>query len=317
MRDYLQLPHIKTDTGYTLYNRCLFFVQSRTPYLFLQYTFLHLPYQILHSLKLITLLLMKTIPQLRTVNVTRYITPLREGGSLPALAEADDDFKYVLKFKGAGHGVKALIAELIGGEITRALGLQIPELVFANLDEAFGRTEADEEIQDLLQNSQGLNLALHFLSGALTFDPIVTTLDSKLASQIVWLDAYITNVDRTSKNTNLLIWHKELWIIDNGAAFYFHHAWTDWENHAKSPFKLIKDHVLLAQASELDLVDREFREILSEQKLTDIVNLIPEEWLQWEDTEDSAEKIRNTYLQFLITRLANSSIFIKEAKDAR
>lgn len=260
---------------------------------------------------------MKSIPQLRTVNVTRYITPLREGGSLPALAEADDDFKYVLKFKGAGHGIKAVIAELLGGEIARVLGLQLPEIVFANLDEAFGRTEADEEIQDLLHNSQGLNLALHFLSGALTFDPIVTTVAPKLASQIVWLDAYITNVDRTSKNTNMLMWHKELWLIDHGAAFYFHHAWTDWENHAKSPFKLIKDHVLLPQASELALVDIEFRQILTEEILIDIVNLIPSEWLEWEDTEDTPEQIRNTYLQFLITRLSNSSIFLKEAQHAR
>jgi len=260
---------------------------------------------------------MRTIPQLRNINVTRYITPLREGGSLPALAEADDDFKYVLKFKGAGHGIKALIAELLGGEIARVLGLQLPELVFANLDEAFGRTEADEEIQDLLHNSQGLNLALHFLSGALTFDPIVTTVNPKLASQIVWLDAYITNVDRTSKNTNMLIWHKELWLIDHGAAFYFHHAWADWENHAKSPFKLIKDHVLIAQASELQIVDLEFRQILTEEALTAIVNLIPSEWLEWEDTDDTPEQIRNIYLQFLITRLASSSIFLKEAQHAR
>ena len=169
---------------------------------------------------------MKNNFDLRTVNVMRYITPLREGGSLPALAEADDDFKYVLKFRGAGHGVKALIAELVGGQIAKALKLQLPELVFANLDEAFGRTEADEEIQDLLQGSQGLNLALHFLSGAITFDPVVTTVDAKLASQIVWLDAYITNVDRTFKNTNMLIWHKELWLIDHGACLYFHHSWN-------------------------------------------------------------------------------------------
>ncbi|MFA7446759.1 MAG: HipA family kinase, partial [Flavobacteriaceae bacterium] len=147
---------------------------------------------------------------LRTVTVTRYITPLREGGSLPALADADDGFKYVLKFRGAGHGVKALIAELLGGEIARTLGLNVPELVFANLDEAFGRTEGDEEIQDLLQNSKGLNLAMHFLSGALSFDASVNVCDELLASKIVWLDAFITNVDRTFRNTNTLLWHKEL-----------------------------------------------------------------------------------------------------------
>ena len=148
---------------------------------------------------------------LRTANVTRYILPLREGGSLPALAEADDEFKYVVKFRGAGHGTKALIAELIGGEIARTLGFRVPEIVFLNLDEAFGRTEADEEIQDLLQWSRGLNLGLHFLSGALTFDPVVHKVDGKTASQIVWLDALLTNVDRTIKNTNMLMWHKELW----------------------------------------------------------------------------------------------------------
>ncbi len=197
---------------------------------------------------------------LRTVNVTRYITPLREGGSLPALVDADDDFKYVLKFKGNGHGPKALIAELIGGEIARCLVLQIPELVFANLDEAFGRTEADEEIQDLLQGSKGLNLALHFLSGAITFDPVVTVVEPKLASQIVWLDGFITNVDRTFKNTNMLIWNKQLWLIDHGACLYFHHSWTNWETNAKSSFALIKDHVLLPQATLLEEVNTEFKQ---------------------------------------------------------
>ena len=152
---------------------------------------------------------------LRTANVTRYILPLREGGSLPALAEADDEFKYVVKFRGAGHGTKALIAELIGGEIARALGFRVPEIVFLHLDEAFGRTEADEEIQDLLQWSRGLNIGLHFLSGALTFDPIAHSVDGKTASQVVWLDALLTNVDRTIKNTNMLMWHKELWLIDH------------------------------------------------------------------------------------------------------
>jgi hypothetical protein len=260
---------------------------------------------------------MENKPHLRTVNVTRYITPLREGGSLPALAEADDDFKYVLKFKGAGHGVKALIAELIGGEVARVLKFKMPELVFANLDEAFGRTEADEEIQDLLQGSQGLNLALHYLSGAINYDPVVTVVDDKLASQIVWLDAFITNVDRTFRNTNMLVWHKELWLIDHGACLYFHHSWTNWEKHAQSPFALIKDHVLLPKASALKEVDSEFKAILSTTVLQSIVNLIPQEWLVWEDSDDTPEMIREVYLQFLLMRLNHSEIFINEAQNAR
>jgi len=260
---------------------------------------------------------MKTNFNLRTVNVTRYITPLREGGSLPALAEADDDFKYVLKFRGAGHGVKALIAELVGGEIARALGMKMPELVFANLDEAFGRTEADEEIQDLLQGSQGMNLAMHFLSGAINFDPVVTVVDPVLASQIVWLDAYITNVDRTFRNTNMLIWHKELWLIDHGASLYFHHSWTNWEKHAQSPFALIKDHVLLPQASALVETDLAFKELLTPEILQEIVNLIPEGWLQWEDVDATPAELQSVYLQFLLTRLNHSEIFIKEAQNAR
>src|SRR6187402_2740708 len=260
---------------------------------------------------------MKNNFDLRTVNVTRYITPLREGGSLPALAEADDDFKYVLKFRGAGHGVKALIAELVGGQIAKALKLQLPELVFANLDEAFGRTEADEEIQDLLQGSQGLNLALHFLSGAINFDPVVTEVDAGLASKIVWLDAFITNVDRTFKNTNLLIWKKELWLIDHGAAFYFHHSWDNWKANAVSPFALIKDHVLLPKATRLDEVNTEFTAKLNDTILKEIVNQIPEDWLQWEDGAITPDEIKEVYFQFLSIRLANAKIFLKQAQDAR
>src|ERR1700722_546500 len=181
-------------------------------------------------------------PQVRTVNVTRYVTPLREGGSLPAIAEADDGFLYVLKFRGAGQGAKALIAELIGGTIARILGLKVPEIVFANLDEAFGRTEPDEEIQDLLKASVGLNLALHYLTGAITFDPTIIKLDHKLASQIVWLDCLLTNVDRTARNTNMLTWHKELWLIDHGASLYFHHSWDNWRGKAIQPFVQVKEH---------------------------------------------------------------------------
>lgn len=254
---------------------------------------------------------------LRTVNVTRYITPLREGGSLPALAEADDDFKYVLKFRGAGHGVKALIAEFLGGQIAKFLDLPIPELVFANLDEAFGRTEADEEIQDLLQFSQGLNLGLHYLSGAITYDAANNDCDAELASKIVWLDAFITNVDRTFKNTNLLIWKKELWLIDHGASFYFHHSWDNWEATAVTPFALIKDHVLLPKASELDKVHAEFISKLTPEILREIVNQIPDDWLQWEDRELTSSEIKEVYFQFLSIRLANADIFLKQAQDAR
>ncbi|MGI4022636.1 MAG: HipA family kinase [Janthinobacterium lividum] len=256
-------------------------------------------------------------PQLRTVNVIRYVTPLREGGSLPAIAEADDEFLYVLKFRGAGQGVKALIAELIGGEIARSLGLKIPELVFASLDPAFGRTEADEEIQDLLKFSVGLNLALHYLSGAITFDPAVTVIDPKLASQIVWLDCLITNVDRTPRNTNMLIWHKELWLIDHGAALYFHHSWDNWQEQAQRPFVQIKDHVLLPWATELDLVDAEFRAILTEERIQSIISLIPDEWLDDESTTDTAAERRQVYARFLTLRIAASEIFVKEAQHAR
>lgn len=254
--------------------------------------------------------------QLRTVNVVRYVTPLREGGSLPAIAEADDGFLYVLKFRGAGQGVKALIAELVGGEIARLLGLKMPELVFAMLDPAFGRTEADEEIQDLLKFSVGLNLALHYLSGAITFDPTVTTIDPKLASQIVWLDCLLTNVDRTVRNTNMLVWHKELWLIDHGAALYFHHSWDNWKEQATRPFVQVKDHVLLPFATELDLVDAEFRSVLTLEKIQAIVSLIPDEWLDIETDTTSAEEIRQVYIQFLMLRIANSEIFVKEAQHA-
>lgn len=253
---------------------------------------------------------------LRTVTVMRYILPLREGGSLPALAEADDDFKYVLKFRGAGHGVKMLISELIGGQIAQALGLNIPEQVFAHLDVDFGRSEADEEIQDLLKFSEGLNFGLHFLSGTIAYEPSMK-IDPLLASKIVWLDAFITNIDRTFKNTNLLWWNKELWVIDNGASFYFHHSWQNFDTAAKTPFKYVEDHVLLPQASKLDEADVFCKQILNEDVFRAIVNLIPEEWLQWEDVEETPKEIRDVYFNFLKTRLENSEIFLNEAKNAR
>ena len=254
---------------------------------------------------------------MRTVRVVRYVTPLREGGSLPAIAEADDGFLYVLKFRGAGQGVKALVAELIGGEIARTLGLKIPELVFATLDSAFGRTEPDEEIQDLLKASTGLNLGLHYLQGAITFDPVVNFVDPTLASTIVWMDCLLTNVDRTARNTNMLIWNKELWLIDHGASLYFHHSWQQWEEQAKKPFAMVKDHVLLPFASEMEKVNASILKLLTPEKIRNIVNLLPDDWLQTWSSGEPAQQIRDVYYNFLTTRLASSEIFVKEAQHAR
>lgn len=258
-----------------------------------------------------------TIDELRRVKVMRYITPLREGGSLPALVEADDGFKYVLKFKGAGHGVKALIAELIGGEVAKSLGLKVPELVFADLDQDFGRTEGDEEIQDLLKWSTGLNLGLHYLSGAVNYDPAVMKVDPITASKIVWLDAFLTNIDRTFRNTNMLMWHRELWLIDHGASLYFHHSWENWEEKSKIPFTLIKDHVLLPRASRLEEMNEELKKQLTHEIIRQITNLIPLDWLAWEETEEEPEKIRKIYTDFLTLRLQYADRFTKEAQDAR
>ena len=254
--------------------------------------------------------------QLRQIHVTRYLTPLREGGSMPAIAEGDDDFLYVLKFRGAGQGTKALIAELLGGEIARKLGFKVPELVFAQVDAAFGRTEPDEEIQDLLKFSEGLNIALHYLSGAITFDPVVNKIDALLASQVVWLDSFLMNMDRTPKNTNMLVWHNELWLIDHGASFYFHHSWNNWNAQASAPFTLIKDHVLLPYASALEEVNDVFSTLLTTDFIQQLVRTLPEDWLT-EAPFLSVEEHRNAYVWFLQQRLKHTNILVQEANDAR
>lgn len=255
--------------------------------------------------------------EIRTVHVTRYVTPLREGGSLPAITEADDGFQYVLKFRGAGQGVKTLIAELIGGEIARALGLKVPEIVFCELAEGYGRTEPDEEIQDLLKASTGTNLGLHYLQKSITFDPVVTTVEPLLASRIVWLDTLIKNVDRTVKNTNLLLWNQEIWLIDHGAALYFHHSWDNWQQHAEQPFTFIKDHVLLPQASALQEADKMSRELLSPEIIDGIVDLIPADWLLIDSPFTDVESHKAAYKQYLTTRFQHSSTFTKAAADVR
>jgi len=250
------------------------------------------------------------MPQLRAIEVTRYVAPLREGGSLPAIVEGDDNFLYVLKFRGAGQGSKALNAELIGGELARLAGLKVPELVFANLDPAYGRSEPDEEIQDLLKASAGLNLGLHFLSGATTYDPASFTVDPVLASRIVWLDAFLMNVDRTVRNTNMLVWKNELWLIDHGASLYFHHQWENWQDQATKSFIQIKDHVLLNYASALEEADQYMRSKISVDRLREIVSLVPDSWLK--EGED-----KNVYNDFLAMRLQESAIFVNQINHAR
>lgn len=255
---------------------------------------------------------------LRRADVTRYIMPLREGGSLPALAEADDDFKYVVKFRGGGHGSKALISELLGGELARSAGLRVPELVFLNLDEDFGRTEGDEEIQDLLKASRGLNLGLHFLTGAMTWDVAVNRTDPATASRIAWLDAWITNVDRTARNTNMLLWNRDLWLIDHGSSFYFHHNWPTAEKAALSPFPYIKDHALLREASMLREIDAEMHSRFDNGSEIDrIVAMLPDEWLSQAEPTVAIEQQRAVYADFLKTRLKNSEIFVNHADDVR
>ena len=254
---------------------------------------------------------------IRTVDVVQYMTPLREGGSLPAIVKADDDFIYVLKFRGAGQGKKALIAELIGGELARAIGLKVPELVFMNLDDSFHKTEPDEEIQDLLKFSIGLNLGLHFLSGAITYDPLVSEVDSMTASKIVLLDSLITNIDRTAKNTNLLIWNRELWLIDHGASLYFHHNWKHWQDHLTRTFPQIKDHVLLEKANHLRDAAAEIKSRVNSDVITEIVSQIPDDWLVEDSNVLTPNEMKSAYVTFLEAKLLLIDSLTKEAEDAK
>ena len=261
---------------------------------------------------------------MRTVTATRYVTPLREGGSRPAIIEADDDGMYVLKFRGAGQGPKALIAELVAGEIARALGLLVPEIVFVELDPDLARTEPDPEIQDLIRASAGLNLALDYLPGSVMYDPVAEKLDAGLASMIVWFDAYVTNVDRTPRNTNMLIWHRRLWLIDHGAALYFHHTWTNYLERTRDVFSMIKDHVLLPSTSPISLreIDSKMTERITSEVIAGIVELIPDAWLATEPPTnnslfDSPTEHRNAYIEYLTRRLEPPHVFLEEAIRAR
>jgi hypothetical protein len=253
---------------------------------------------------------------MRTVNAARYVTPLREGGSLPAIIEADDDGMYVLKFRGAGQGTKALIAELVAGELARAAGFLVPELVFVSLDPEIAKTEPDPEIQDLIRASGGLNLALDYLPGSVMFDPVAEKPDAELASRIVWFDAYVTNVDRTPRNANMLMWHRRLWLIDHGAALYFHHTWTDMDRRSKDPFPLIKEHILLPFASAIEAADQALTAMLTEEVIQGVVDLIPDDWMKDSPFESTTDN-RRAYVEYLTRRLEAPRHFVKEAIRAR
>jgi HipA-like protein len=245
--------------------------------------------------------------RVRRISVTRYVTPLREGGSLPAIVEADDNGLYVLKFRGAGQGARALVAELVAGELARTAGLPVPEIVFAELDPDLARTEPDPEIQELIRASAGLNLALDYLPGSVMFDPVAEAPDGFLASCIVWFDALVTNIDRTAKNTNLLMWHRKLWMIDHGAALYFHHGTGDFVARAKDPFVGVKDHVLLRFADAIGEADAVLAPRLARAAVEEVVAVVPAEW--------APEPQR--YTAYFMARLEGPRAFAEEAIRAR
>jgi hypothetical protein len=251
------------------------------------------------------------------VSATRYVTPLREGGSLPAIVEADDAGMYVLKFRGAGQGAKVLVAEIIVGELARAAGLAMPEIVFIELDPDLARTEPDAEIQQLIRASAGLNLAFDYLPGSVTFDPVADQPDALHASSIVWLDAFTSNVDRTARNANMLMWHRKLWLIDHGAALYFHHGWGDSTDRSASPFPAIKDHILLKFAAALEEADAAMSARITPAIIQEVVALVPDAWLASDKAFASPALAREAYVQHLSRRLVAPRAFLEEAKRAR
>jgi len=254
---------------------------------------------------------------MRTLTATRYVAPLHEGGSLPAIVEADDDGLYVLKFRGAGQGPKALIAELVAGEIARVAGLPVPEIVFIELDADLARTEPDPEIQELIRASAGLNVALDYLPGSVMFDPVAFKPDAALASAIVWFDAFVTNVDRTANNTNMLVWHRALRLIDHGAALYFHHSWDKYLERARDPFTRIKDHVLLPRASALKDADERLGQLVTLDTIREIVARIPDAWLTERTVFETPGQNRQAYVDYFQQRLTAPHAFIEEAIRAR
>ncbi len=249
---------------------------------------------------------------------TRYVVPLREGGSLPAVVEAADGESFVVKFRGAGQGAKALVAETLAAGLGHALGLPVPRAAIIDLGAGFGEAEPDLEIQDILRGSVGENFGLAYLPGALPFDPAVERdVDPALAAAIVWFDACITNVDRTARNTNLLRWQGGLWLIDHGASLYFHHRWAGWRDRIQSPFAPIKDHVLLPLAGDLTTADARLRPLLTDDVLGAVVADIPDAWLGGEAEFTDLAAHRAAYVSYLRARLDGPRQWLQEALDAQ
>ena len=257
-------------------------------------------------------------PDVREVTATRFVLPLREGGSVPGLFEADDDGLYVVKFHGAAQGPKTLTAELIAGEIGRKLGLNVPELVLVNLPTELSAGEPDPEIQEHLARSAGLNLGLDFLPGALPFDPAARiAIDPVLAADIIWFDAYTANVDRTTRNTNILRWHDNLWLIDHGAAIYPHHRWQDPAAQGRRAFDAIKDHVLLPVAGSLIDADQRLAQRLDETALWGVIGSVPDAWLVENEEIGNAGQQREAYMSYFMSRLEAPRPFIEEGERLR
>jgi HipA-like protein len=248
---------------------------------------------------------------IETVAVTRYVTPLREGGSLPGIVEGDDLGTYVCKFRGAGQGLRVLVAEVVVGELARRIGLRTPRLVALELDPAIARYEADEEVQDLLNASAGLNLGIDFLPGSFGYDGQLASGDDGVGATVLWLDAFTANVDRSWRNPNLLVWHGDLWVIDHGASLYFHHAWGGGallkdgapDRFANQPWNP-DDHVLLSHAAELPGADARIRAQLSEDVFAEVVAQVPDEWLEPVPGAETPDAVRAAYVAFLSARLA-------------
>ena len=254
----------------------------------------------------------------RRVVATRYVTALREGGSLPGLVEADDDGLYVVKFRGAGQGPRALVAEWLAGELARAIGLTVPDLVFVEVDPELGDAEPDEEIHDLVRASGGLNIGLDFLPGALMFNPAARPeVDEEFAADVVWLDALVTNPDRTPANPNLLVWHGRTWLIDHGASLYIHHTWRDRDRHARGAFERIRDHVLLPFAASIEDADARHAARITAPLVADLVDALPDEWLPRDPTIGDAAAQRQAYVDYVMARVEAPRAFVEEAERAR